>query len=134
MLTLKPDAPAKDFGVTMGFACASGFNGIVAAHVGVMIKVEHISLATTHFPRIRWISKGVGIMSLLSRSAFAPIDYQDAARGSTIMVTALGGSARGISTEGSSHENGFNLFGSVGRCAAIVDRLHQTNHEHAGQC
>ncbi len=40
---LKPDAPAKEFGVITGFACASGFNGIVPAQLamaGVMIKAQ----------------------------------------------------------------------------------------------
>jgi len=40
MLALKPEAPAKEFGVTTDFACASGFNGSVPAQLalaGLMI-------------------------------------------------------------------------------------------------
>ena len=33
MVALKPDAPAKEFGVTTGFPGASGFNGIVPAQL-----------------------------------------------------------------------------------------------------
>jgi hypothetical protein len=32
---LKPDAQAKEFEVTTGFACASGFNGTVPAPLAV---------------------------------------------------------------------------------------------------
>ncbi len=33
---MKPDAPAKEFGVTTGFAGASGFNGIVPAQLVIV--------------------------------------------------------------------------------------------------
>ena len=65
------------------------------ATAGVMIKAEHIDLVITHSTEVSWISRRVGIMLFLARALLARYDYQDAASPRTIMVTALGGSARG---------------------------------------